>query len=52
MLLKATSLALLEHPGLNASLSPDASSVTYHTDHNLAVAMDTPRGLLVPRCAR
>mmetsp|Transcript_33305 Transcript_33305/g.88114 ORF Transcript_33305/g.88114 Transcript_33305/m.88114 type:complete len:470 (+) Transcript_33305:120-1529(+) len=48
IILKATSLALAEFPILNSSLSPDKSEIVYHGHHHLGVAMDTPRGLLVP----
>lgn len=41
-------MALTSFPALNASLSDDESSVLLHPDHNIGVAMDTERGLLVP----
>ena len=41
-------MALTSFPALNASLSEDESSVFLHPDHNIGVAMDTERGLLVP----
>ena len=47
-LLKACSLALLQYPIINSSLSADEKEVIMHNDHNLGVAMDTPKGLLVP----
>ena len=47
-LIKAASLALLEQPVLNSSLSADGSSIEYHAHHHIGVAMDTPRGLAVP----
>ncbi|CAB9531596.1 Lipoamide acyltransferase component of branched-chain alpha-keto acid dehydrogenase (Partial), partial [Seminavis robusta] len=48
--LKATSLALLEYPIVNASWQDDVSTgkVTLWKNHNIGVAMDTPRGLVVP----
>jgi len=48
LVLKALSLTLETYPVLNSSLAEDESSLTYHGDHNIGVAMDTPRGLLVP----
>jgi hypothetical protein len=45
---QAVSLSLTAHPHLNASLSPDATSLTLHGPHNIGVAMDTPQGLAVP----
>ncbi|CAM9958022.1 unnamed protein product [Phaeothamnion confervicola] len=48
LVIKATSLALKRFPLLNSSLSPCQTAITYHKDHNIGVAMDTPRGLLVP----
>ncbi len=48
LMLKAASLALLQYPILNASLSPDETEVVYHPDHHIGVAMATPKGLVVP----
>jgi 2-oxoisovalerate dehydrogenase E2 component (dihydrolipoyl transacylase) len=48
LLLKAASLALTQHPGLNASVSSDEESVTKHAAHNIGFAMDSPSGLVVP----
>jgi len=48
-LLKATSLALKEYPIINASWKDiDNAQATVWTNHNIGVAMDTPRGLVVP----
>lgn len=52
-IIKAVSMAMQQHPILNARV--DASSSTgekpaliYRSQHNIGVAMDTPQGLLVP----
>ncbi|WP_190814546.1 2-oxo acid dehydrogenase subunit E2 [Saccharopolyspora pogona] len=45
---KAIVEALKEYPMFNASVSPDHTEVTYHAARNLGIAVDTPRGLLVP----
>jgi 2-oxoglutarate dehydrogenase E2 component (dihydrolipoamide succinyltransferase) len=39
---------LKTHPVLNASLDLAAGTVTYHDAEHLAIAVDTPRGLVVP----
>lgn len=39
--------ALRAFPAMNASISDDGRSVTYHDGVHLAIAVDTPRGLLV-----
>ena len=44
----ATVEALKQHPKLNASIDPDAGTVTYHDAEHLVVAVETERGLLVP----
>lgn len=44
---RAAVLALREHPVINASLSEDGR-VTYHDAEHLALAVDTPKGLLAP----
>ena len=51
-MVKAASMALREHPILNASIDPEAEMVTYRANHNIGVAMDTPGGLLVPSIKR
>jgi len=48
ILIKAASVSLIQFPGLNGHISSDASEVTQKASHNIGVAMDTPRGLLVP----
>ena len=45
-LVKATALALREWPSLNATV--DGEDIVFHGDINLAVAVDTDDGLLVP----
>lgn len=48
LIIKATSLALLDYPILNSTVSADVSEMTYHANHNIGIAMDTPKGLVVP----
>jgi pyruvate dehydrogenase E2 component (dihydrolipoamide acetyltransferase) len=45
---KATVEALKSFPQINASVNEETKEVTYHAAVHLAVAVDTPRGLLVP----
>ncbi|MDN5918734.1 MAG: 2-oxoglutarate dehydrogenase, E2 component, dihydrolipoamide succinyltransferase [Pseudonocardia sp.] len=45
---KATVEALKAFPTVNASISEDRKQVTYHGSVHLGIAVDTPRGLLVP----
>ena len=45
---QATSMALTAFPTLNASLSDDKKCLLQHPSHNIGVAMDTAKGLLVP----
>jgi len=47
-LIKATSLAMAEFPILNSSINAQDFTLTYHANHNIGVAMDSPRGLVVP----
>jgi len=47
-IVKACSMALLHFPILNSSLDTQAETITYKASHNIAIAMDTPIGLLVP----
>jgi 2-oxoglutarate dehydrogenase E2 component (dihydrolipoamide succinyltransferase) len=44
----ATCEALREHPAVNSSIDVEAGTVTYHDSVHLGIAVDTPRGLLVP----
>ncbi len=45
---QATSLALRAYPQLNAHVNSGCTALTVCAAHNIALAMDTPRGLLVP----
>ncbi|MBD4636108.1 2-oxoglutarate dehydrogenase, E2 component, dihydrolipoamide succinyltransferase, partial [Xanthomonas citri pv. citri] len=45
---KAVAEALKQHPKLNASLSKDNKEITYHASEDIAIAVDTEKGLLVP----
>ena len=45
---KATVEALKQFPQLNASINEETREVAYHGAVHLAIAVDTPRGLLVP----
>ena len=45
---KATIDALKEHPALNASIDTEAGEVTYYDRENVAIAVDTEKGLLTP----
>jgi len=47
-LLRATALALRHHPLLNASLDEENEQIVYKEYVNLGIAVDTPRGLVVP----
>ena len=47
-LLKATALALREHPMFNASLDAEAGELIVKRYHHLGVAVATERGLIVP----
>lgn len=46
--IKATSVALSKYPLLNASFDAEANRIMLWADHNIGIAMDTPRGLIVP----
>lgn len=46
--IKAASLSINDYPILNSSFDMDDMEVTYHSSHNIGVAMDTPNGLAVP----
>ena len=45
---QAVTEALKQHPKLNASFSEDNKEITYHASEDIAIAVDTDRGLLVP----
>ena len=44
--IKATVEALKQHPSLNSSI--DGDTVVYHASENISMAVDTPKGLIVP----
>jgi 2-oxoisovalerate dehydrogenase E2 component (dihydrolipoyl transacylase) len=46
--IKAASLAMKEYRVMNSRLDADQYMLTYKANHNIGVAMDTPRGLVVP----
>ncbi|MDK8486025.1 2-oxoglutarate dehydrogenase, E2 component, dihydrolipoamide succinyltransferase [Corynebacterium pseudodiphtheriticum] len=45
---KATVEALVSHPNVNASYNAEKKEMIYHADVNVAIAVDTPKGLLTP----
>jgi pyruvate dehydrogenase E2 component (dihydrolipoamide acetyltransferase) len=45
---KAAVEALKQFPAVNASINDETKEVVYHGNVHLAIAVDTPRGLLVP----
>jgi pyruvate dehydrogenase E2 component (dihydrolipoamide acetyltransferase) len=46
--MRAVSLALRHHPLLNASFDEENEQIVYKEYVNLGIAVDTPRGLVVP----
>ena len=48
LLIKATSQALAQYPVLNASIAESGTEMIMHRAHNIGLAMDTAKGLLVP----
>jgi len=48
LVMKAVAIALRRHPLLNASLDEENQQIIYKQYVNLGVAVDTPRGLVVP----
>jgi pyruvate dehydrogenase E2 component (dihydrolipoamide acetyltransferase) len=46
--IKAVALTLRQHPVLNASLDEEKEEIVYKEYVNVGVAIDTPRGLVVP----
>ncbi|WP_313817926.1 2-oxoglutarate dehydrogenase, E2 component, dihydrolipoamide succinyltransferase [Citricoccus sp.] len=45
---QATAEALKQHPKLNAEFNVDTSEITYHDSEDIAIAVDTDKGLFVP----
>ncbi len=45
---KAAVEAAKQYPVINSSISDDLKEITYHPAVNLGIAVDTPRGLIVP----
>ncbi|MBE6477983.1 MAG: 2-oxoglutarate dehydrogenase, E2 component, dihydrolipoamide succinyltransferase [Propionibacteriaceae bacterium] len=45
---KAATEALRDFPKVNASIDSEAGTITYHESEDIGIAVDTPRGLLVP----
>ncbi|GET85751.1 dihydrolipoamide branched chain transacylase, putative [Leishmania tarentolae] len=45
---KAASMALQQHPDINAHCPADCSALVRKAAHNIGFAMDTPNGLIVP----
>jgi 2-oxoglutarate dehydrogenase E2 component (dihydrolipoamide succinyltransferase) len=45
---KAAVEALGKHPLLNSAINEDATEVTYHDAVHLGIAVDSPKGLMVP----
>jgi 2-oxoglutarate dehydrogenase E2 component (dihydrolipoamide succinyltransferase) len=45
---KAAVEAAKAYPIINSSLSQDLTEITYHPTVNMGIAVDTPRGLIVP----
>lgn len=46
--IKALSLSLLDFEVLNAHMNEAGDAIIYFADHNIGIAVDTPRGLFVP----
>jgi pyruvate dehydrogenase E2 component (dihydrolipoamide acetyltransferase) len=46
--IKAVSLSLRQHPAINATIDPEKGEIVYKDYVNVGLAVDTPRGLVVP----
>lgn len=46
--LRAVAVSLQQHPAINASLDDENGQIVYKEYVNLGIAVDTPRGLVVP----
>ncbi len=47
-ILKATAMALKKHKALNAEMDLEGGKMIYKKYYNIGIAVDTPRGLIVP----
>lgn len=47
-IVKAATVALRQHPYLNASLDPQKNEIVLKYFYNIGIAVDTPEGLMVP----
>ncbi|MFT8396537.1 2-oxoglutarate dehydrogenase, E2 component, dihydrolipoamide succinyltransferase [Propionibacterium sp.] len=45
---KAATEALRQYPKVNGTIDQDAGTITYHASEEVGIAVDTPRGLMVP----
>lgn len=48
ILIKVIAAALKVHPKFNCSIDPVKEEIIYKSSYNIGIAMDTPKGLLVP----
>jgi len=48
ILIKVIAAALKVHPKFNCSINPEKEEIIYKENYNIGIAMDTPKGLLVP----
>ncbi len=48
ILIKVISSALKVHPKFNCTIDPEKGEIIYKDFYNIGIAMDTPKGLLVP----
>lgn len=48
ILIKVLAAALKVYPKFNCSIDPDKEEIIYKNYYNIGIAMDTPKGLLVP----
>ncbi|HKK29360.1 MAG TPA: dihydrolipoamide acetyltransferase family protein [Alphaproteobacteria bacterium] len=46
--IKALGVALQRHPGFNAEIDTDAEEIILHKRYDVALAVDSPRGLVTP----
>ena len=48
ILVKIIAAALKVHPKFNCSMDPQKAEILYKSEYNIGIAVDTPKGLLVP----